>query len=69
MLINLFWTEAWAVPERRYLKKDSTEARRAIIFEVSRPEKRSSKIILFETSKLITPRIEPIPEGGIPMRE
>jgi hypothetical protein len=57
---HLFWTEAWAVPERRYLKKDSTEAWRVIIFEVSRPEKGNFTIMLFETSKIITPPMEPI---------
>jgi len=60
MFVELPWREAWAVPERRYLKKDSTEAWRVIIFEVSRPENKSLEIMLFETSKIITPPVEPI---------
>ena len=60
MFVELPWREAWAVPERRYLKKDSTEAWRVIVFEVSRPENKSLEIMLFETSKIITPPVEPM---------
>jgi len=65
--------EAWAVLERparhrsrsgeaggRYLKKDSTELCRVIIFGVSRPKNKSLEIMLFETSKIITYPVEPI---------
>ena len=65
--------EAWSVLERparqrsrsgeaggRYLKKDSTEPWRVIIFEVSRSENKGLEIMLFETSKIITPPLEPI---------
>ncbi len=44
----------------RYLKKDSTEAWRVIIFGVSRPENKSLEIMLFETSKIITHPVDPI---------
>jgi len=60
MFVELSWTEAWAVPKRRYLKKDSTEPCRVIIFEVSRSENKGLEIMLFETSKIITPPVEPI---------
>jgi len=73
MFVELPWREAWAVSERparhrsrsgeaggRYLKKDSTGPCRVIIFEVSRPENKSLEKMLFETSKIITPPVEPI---------
>ena len=60
MFIELSLREAWAVPERRYLKKDSAEPCHFIIFEVSRPENKGLEIMLLETSKIITPPVEPI---------
>jgi hypothetical protein len=66
MFVELPWREAWAVLERRYLKKDSTELCRVIIFRVSRPKNKSLEIKLFETSKIITHPVEPI---DIAMRE
>jgi hypothetical protein len=60
MFVELPWREAWAVPKRRYLKKDSAEPCRVIIFEVSRPKNKSLEIMLFESSKIITPPVEPI---------
>ena len=60
MFVGLLWREAWAVLERRYLKKDSTEPCRVIIFGVSRPKNKSLEIMLFETSKIITHPVEPI---------
>ena len=60
MFVGLLWREAWAVLERRYLKKDSTEPCRVIIFGVSRPKNKSLEIMLFENSKIITPPVEPI---------
>jgi hypothetical protein len=60
MFVELSWREAWAVPERRYLKKDSTGPCRVIIFEISHPENKNLEIMLFETSKIITPPAEPI---------
>jgi hypothetical protein len=41
-------------------KKDSTEACTFIIFEVSLPENKSHRIMLFETSKIIIPPMEPL---------
>ena len=60
MFVELSWREAWAVRERRYLKKDSTEPCRVIIFEVLRPENKTLEIMLFETSKIITHPVDPI---------
>jgi len=60
MFAELSSREAWAVRERRYLKKDSTEPCRVIIFEVLRPENEALEITLFETSKIITHPVEPI---------
>ncbi|MBA7651873.1 hypothetical protein ES703_59702 [subsurface metagenome] len=60
MFVELPWREAWAVRERRYLKKDSTELCRVIIFGGSRPKNKSLEIMLFETSKIITHPVEPI---------
>ena len=41
-------------------KKDSTETYSIIIFEVSLPKNKSHRIMLFETSKIIIPPMEPI---------
>jgi hypothetical protein len=73
LFVKLSLREAWAVIERparhrsrsgeaggRYLKKDSTEPCRVIIFEASRPENEGLEIMLFETSKIITPPVESI---------
>ena len=60
MFAELSLREAWAVLERRYLKKDSTELCRVIIFGVSRPKNKSLEIMPFETSKIITHPVDPI---------